>query len=115
MSTSTYSIPFDWSINTDYSSNEIEKALTPVMGHCFASSPDDFITQMTENFRWETSQDPAWTLYGDNELQYGNLPPIIPAARAVHRNEGIFCYVPGFVVVIHSDFKFSVGDFRVIH
>ena len=104
--------PLDWHINTDYPEEYLNNIPLAVNAH--DSRP--IIEQLRETaLIYECPEGLGWGLSGDNCLIYPGLPPLQPAAYAVHLGEQIYIYPHAFGVILQLSGAFELVRFGVTH
>lgn len=98
----------DWHINSQYSEADCRLHLGRIPLLISPESDDPVWLQVQENYPggWNPvlgEERLKWTFTRDGFLIYPGLPPVTPAAFAQHRDEQIFVYPAGWLVVAQGD------------
>jgi len=102
--------PLDWHLNDRYP--HPEQYLGPITRYLDADSSLPCWTQLDEAapHGWNPQlPGQGWELTADDRLVYPGLPPLAPAAFALHLGERIFIYPPGWVCIVQLGGAYSIG------
>lgn len=97
----------DWHLNSQYSESDARLHLGRIPLLINPDSDDPIWLQVQDNYPegWNPVlglERDKWTLTFDDYLIYPGLPPIAPAAMAIHKGERMLVYPAGWVVVVND-------------
>lgn len=95
----------DWYLNDQaYHPNAAQAYLGRIPLLINPESADPVWQQVQDNYPkgWNPELPGKWTLTFDDYLIYPGLPPVAPAAMAIHRGERVLVYPAGWLVVVND-------------
>lgn len=104
---STFAI-LDWYLNDNYPDAQAMLGRIPLL--LDPACTDPAWMQFRDNLgHWNPEPPGWWDLGADDTLHYPGLPPVMPAAVAMLRQEKIMVYPAGWVVIAQPNGEYTVA------